>query len=1247
MHMRMLSNVAIIALSFFAAPDFAHAQVKPSETLCKERGGLRDCRPPNVGALVHTFQRCDGEQPATDEIDATQRGAAYYYGGCGRDQQIATDGPWQTVTSPGNPICGGGNAVYPQIFLGIEGANAKGVLVKYCFAQNGGYQDGFVVWRRRSITCPDGFGPDNTVGSPNFGLCLPTVGTKCITCCSDSGNCGNPINTMTYNKIETATDIRVPDSPLIFTRTYNSRIDLGAVRLGRKWRHSLERTLEVNYYALSGVVTVVRDDGRRIPFWTTAGGFAVDPDIIDRLTVAKDSTGTVTGWVYTVGADSSVEQYDASGKFISHVWRTGVGISLVYSDTNTPVSIAPSAGLLVSATDTFGRTIRFSYDSDSRIKKVIGPDEGEFTYSYSAGVGNLVSVLFPDTRSRTYVYDELAFITNFSTSSSLTGIIDEKNQRYANFGYRSGLAVMTEHAGGVNRYTLGADTSGGGGTLVFGPLGKVENLARTTIQGVVKLLEHDGVCPNCTNGTLQRYAPHYDANGNQGLAMRPNQNYTAYTYDLTRNLETRRVEGLSVNGLLATVGRTINTTWHSTYRLPATITEPTTAGNKVTSFIFDPAGNSLSKTVSVAGKTRIWAWTYDQYSRVATSTDPNNRIRTNSYYPNDASQGTRRGMLASVANAAGHVATIDGYNAYGQPLSMTDANGLVTTMVYDARQRLTTRTVGPETTAYEYDEVGQVVKVTMFDGSYLAYAYDAVHRLVQIADGLGNRVLYTLDEAGNRIKEDYVVPAGQIARTRSRVYDSLGRLAREIGGANQTTFYRYDMNGNLGQTTDPLNRVTTQLTTAYDALDRMLTSIDTVNGVTQYQYDIQDNLTKVTDPKNLSTVYVYNGFNELTSQVSPDTGTTSFTNDAAGNMLTKTDARGVTATYTYDSLNRVNTISYPAYGGDAAETVTYQYDTCSNGKGRLCSITDKTGTTAYAYNTLGRLTAKSQTVAGLTQTLGYRYNAAGQVDRMTLPSGKSVDYTYTNNRITSVTYDGKPIIKHADYEPFGPIGEWTWGNNSVASPNFHTRYFDLDGRNIKIESGPVNGSIEPTIIVYDAASRITALQKLTANAIDPSKSSTYGYDNLDRLSSVTPNAGNTNPARGFSYDGVGNRLTATLAGSVTNYNYSASSHRLNSLTGSTIKNFSYDNDGNRLTDGTSAWNYGGNNRPTSISIPAMALTVQAGINALGQRVTKTVNGTITRFMYDEAGRLLGEYDIDGKAKQETLWFNDLPVAVIK
>jgi YD repeat-containing protein len=46
-------------------------------------------------------------------------------------------------------------------------------------------------------------------------------------------------------------------------------------------------------------------------------------------------------------------------------------------------------------------------------------------------------------------------------------------------------------------------------------------------------------------------------------------------------------------------------------------------------------------------------------------------------------------------------------------------------------------------------------------------------------------------------------------------------------------------------------------------------------------------------------------------------------------------------------------------------------------------------------------------------------------------------------------------------------------------------------------------------------------------------------------------------------------------------------------------------------------------------------------------VTKTVNGVVTRFVYDEGGRLIGEYDLAGKAQQETLWFNDLPVAVIQ
>ena len=53
---------------------------------------------------------------------------------------------------------------------------------------------------------------------------------------------------------------------------------------------------------------------------------------------------------------------------------------------------------------------------------------------------------------------------------------------------------------------------------------------------------------------------------------------------------------------------------------------------------------------------------------------------------------------------------------------------------------------------------------------------------------------------------------------------------------------------------------------------------------------------------------------------------------------------------------------------------------------------------------------------------------------------------------------------------------------------------------------------------------------------------------------------------------------------------------------------------------------------------------------LRQRVRKSgpaVPGGQTDFVYDEQGRLLGEYDANGKVMQETVYLDDLPVAVLK
>ena len=49
---------------------------------------------------------------------------------------------------------------------------------------------------------------------------------------------------------------------------------------------------------------------------------------------------------------------------------------------------------------------------------------------------------------------------------------------------------------------------------------------------------------------------------------------------------------------------------------------------------------------------------------------------------------------------------------------------------------------------------------------------------------------------------------------------------------------------------------------------------------------------------------------------------------------------------------------------------------------------------------------------------------------------------------------------------------------------------------------------------------------------------TYGYDGLDRLTSASQGAS----AWGYTFDGVGNRLTSTANAAATSYAYAPGSH---------------------------------------------------------------------------------------------------------
>jgi len=1000
-------------------------------------------------------------------------------------------------------------------------------------------------------------------------------------------------------------------------------------------------------YLPSGQVNdfaVQRGNGRMLTFGTES---SLDPaaDINDRVTKVIDGSGVTTGWtVYNADSDAT-ELYDLTGRLQSIIARNGLVQTLAYSDNSTPIVIAPKPGLLIRVTDAFGRSLNFGYDASSRMVTMMDPVGGIYNYTYNEAssivlpgiqpADNLTSVTYPDGKKRIYWYNEQDKTANTNLPSALTGITDENGARYATVMYNSsGKAISTELAGGAQKYTVGYPNPFIQ-SVVTDPLGTSRTYNFQTILGVVKSTGTNQ--PGGSGCSAAASNVTYDANGNVASRTDFNQHKTCYAYDLTRNLETARVEGLNsaddcatalAAGTFSGVARKIATQWHPTFRLPTLITEP----GRETGIAYDPAsGNVLTKSIkdTASGKTRTWSYTY---TTAADGTLPNllksvdgprtdvNDVTTYGYYPN--------GDLNTVANALGHVTTITQYDGNGRPLSIGDPNGVTTTLTYTPRGWLESRTVGTEATRYEYDGVGQIKRLTLPDGSYIAYDYDDAHRLTDIHDAQGNTIHYTLDNIGNRTREDVYNASGTLIKTKGRVFDALNRLWKDLGALNQTTTYEYDANGNLTKIDGPLTAQNDVTTLGYDALNRLATTTDGLLHMTTYQYDGLDQLTRVTDPRTLVTGYSYDGLDDLTQTASPDTGTTVNTYDAAGNLATSTDARGSTIAYYYDALNRLTWVQKK--GADwSYQLASYSYDYGANGVGRLSGMNDQSGGTWWSYDAQGRVISKQSYAWPTMFTIGYAYDAAGYLTQVTYPSGKIVGYTYTQGKVSGITVNGQPLLSNIQYQPFGPAKGWNWGNGTS-----YTRTFDQDGR---ASSYPLGSSFRN--LTYDPAGHIALF-----TAPNPAYSQSFSYDAVGRLTDFVANTTNQN----YAYDPNGNRTNIIIGATQYPYTYATTSNQLLQAAGPANKIYKYDAAGHIVEDGVNIFDY--NELGRLWRVRREAVSTYYCLNGLGQRVCKSgvliPNGGVG-FAYDESRHLVGEYDNTGAAVEETVYLGDTPVAILQ
>ena len=469
--------------------------------------------------------------------------------------------------------------------------------------------------------------------------------------------------------------------------------------------------------------------------------------------------------------------------------------------------------------------------------------------------------------------------------------------------------------------------------------------------------------------------------------------------------------------------------------------------------------------------------------------------------------------------------------------------------------------------------------------------------------------------------------------------------------------YEYDAKGNPTRTTvaSGVAGFGFATSTTYDSLNRAKDTTDAKLGITRFGYNGREDLTQVTDPRNLVTQYPRNGLGNVTSLLSPDTGTAAMTYDAAGNLKTRIDSRGALATYSYDATNRLTSAVY-SQAGQSSQTFSYVYDQTgvgfANGVGRLTSTAHPLGSTQYTYDAQGRLLTEIQRINATTgangaqrvSTVTYTYDAAGNVNSITYPSGRKLTIGYLDGKPTSMAL-GKDavtapttLLSQIQWEPFGAPRSWLWQNGAVTMA--HNFAYDISGRQVRSRLGNLLRDI-----AYDAGDRISAYTHYDAStgAAAAANNQSFGYDELGRLTSITGFASTWS----IGYDANGNRTNVTLNGTARSHTTAANSNRLSAIA-NPARVFGYDNAGNTTSDTGSAYTatYDVTGRVSQLT--KGNVNWKYAYDGLGRRVRKFASNsssTTVIFSYDQAGRLMGEYNSAGAALREYIWLGDIPVAV--
>jgi RHS repeat-associated protein len=516
-------------------------------------------------------------------------------------------------------------------------------------------------------------------------------------------------------------------------------------------------------------------------------------------TTVLDAQGRLTQ-AQIPGLDAVTIAYDGHG-------RPG---SLRQSTRTVAFSYHPE-GWLQSLTDPLGRAVHYAYDLAGRVTRQTGPDGRETGYAYDAA-GNLSSLTPPGRPAHVFTYTPVDLTEDYTPPAAGLGTPQTRYQ----YNLDQQLTRITRPDG--QTLSLDYDSAGRLSALTI-PTGSydyryngVGKLAQITApDGVTLDYGYSGALPTQTawSGPVSGTVGFTHDNDFRVNAITVNgANPVAYQYDADGLLTQAGALALSrdaQNGLLTgtTLGNANEAYTYNSFGEVATYHAAYSGTNRLDlAYTRDALGRITQKVETIQGQAATYDYAYDLAGRLI-------EVRHN-------------GATVAAYDANGNRTQVNGITI----ATVDDQDRLLTqdgaSYTHTANGELKTKTVGGQTTSYDYDVLGNLRHVALPGGKAIDYLIDGQNRRIgkkingvltqgflyqsalQIAAELdGNHQIisrFVYASGGN--SPDYLIKGGQTYRL---IKDHLGSPRLVINTADGAVTQRmdYDVWGRVTQDTNP------------------------------------------------------------------------------------------------------------------------------------------------------------------------------------------------------------------------------------------------------------------------------------------------------------------------------------------------------------------------------------------------------------------------------------------------------------